>query len=177
MKTKKYIIGSKLLGLKDNHDEDVLVIVEDEDVNLYKREVIDGKDQVTRSVLNIERQMNFELPITFETARYYIINYQLDADIIKQDFPLEYHILDKRDKYIELLKWIVKNKACNFVKEGFNNGNCSKMIYHIEYLTYILENNSTELTDVQKEIIQKTHNKQMPSSYISILANKINNLR
>lgn len=174
----KYLIGSKLLELINNHDTDYLLVVESEDSSLYKREYVNGEDVVTRSTANIERQMNFELPFSVRTIGWYIINYQLDFDIIKQDFPFVYHILDKRAKYIEMLNWIVDNKALNFNKElNINNWHCSKMLYHVAYLTSILENNSVVITDEQKAIVQKIHDRQMPIAYLDVLEEKIRNLQ
>lgn len=174
----KYLIGSRLLGLDKSHDIDYLQIVESGDVTLYKRQLIEGDDILTRSTANISRQMNFEFPIDRKTATYYIINYQLDQNIIGQQFPYEYHVLDKKKEYIKLLNYIVNNQLMNFTKEiNINNGHCSKILYHVAYLTFIMENNSTVLTAEQKEIVQKIHDKQMSVKYLDVLEEKIRNLK
>ncbi len=172
----KYLVGSKLLGLSNCHDEDYITLVDgNEDVNV--RKYIDYKDVVVRSVQNVDKCMNFELPLNENTARYYIVNYQMDKEIIGQNFPLEYRILDRRSDYVSLLNWIVDNKACNFIKlKNMNHGHCSKLIYHIAYLTFILENNSTSLTAEQKETVQQIHDRAMPMEYLDELAEKIRNL-
>ena len=88
-----------------------------------------------------------------------------------------YRILDRRSDYVSLLNWIVDNKACNFIKlKNMNHGHCSKLIYHIAYLTFILENNSTSLTAEQKETVQQIHDRAMPMEYLDELAEKIRNL-
>lgn len=175
--SKRYLIGSCQLGLKNNHDTDYLQIEESGDGSRYKREFKNGEDVVTRSAVNIDRQMNFELPINEKTAKYYIINYQLDEEIIGQEFPYKYRILDKRDKYIQLLNYIADNKVLNFNKEiNINDWHCSKALYHVAYLTFILENNSTILTAEQKAVVQKIHDKQMPIAYLDELEEKIRNL-
>lgn len=175
---QKYLIGSCLLGLKNNHDCDYIVVV-DGDASLYEQQQFaNEKDTYIRSKENIDSTMLFRLPFENENARKYIVNYQLDKDIIGQDFPYEYHVLDRREDYIRLLNWIVDNKALNFVKDnGLNHGNCSKIIYHVAYTVFILENNSTALTTEQKEIVQKIHDKQMPNAYLDVLAEKIKNLK
>lgn len=165
----KYLVGSKLLGLSNCKDEDYITLT-DGNENVNTRKYIDNKDVVVRSVQNVDNCMNFKLPLNETTARYYIVNYQMDKDIIGQDFPLNYHILDRRSDYINLLNWIVDNEACNFVKtKNMNHGHCSKLIYHIAYLTFILENNSTSLTAEQKETVQQIHDRAMPMEYLDEL--------
>lgn len=173
---EKYLIGSCLLGLTNNHDCDYIVLA-DGDINLYKHQFVDEKDVFTRSKENLDATMLFQLPFDNKNIRRYIVNYQYDRDIIGQDFPYEYHILDRRGDYINLLNWIVDNQALNFKKIPYlNHGNCSKVIYHIAYTTFILENNSTTLTAEQKAIVQKIHDLQMPQSYLDVLEEKIRNL-
>ena len=173
-----FLIGSRLLGLSNNHDTDYLQITESDDVTFYKREHIKGEDVVTRSSANIARQMNFDMPINEKTVKYYIINYQLDEEIIGQEFPYKYRILDKRDKYIQLLNYIADNKVLNFNKEiNINDWHCSKALYHVAYLTFILENNSTVLTAQQKAVVQRIHDKQMPIAYLDELEEKIKTLK
>lgn len=176
---KKYLVGSCLLGLKNNHDCDYISVVESDDWTLYAREVKNGEENWTLSSANIAKQMNFELPLDKNKGvRKYIVNYQLDKDIIGQDFPYEYHILDRRGDYIRLLNYIVDNQALNFKKNPhFNHGNCSKIIYHVAYTTFILENNSTTLTSEQKAIVQKIHDKEMSQDYLDVLAEKIRELK
>lgn len=179
MNENRYLIGSYLLGLRNNHDRDMLVLdFENEDPNFYRRECVDGDDVVIYSVANLNQQINMKLPLSHITAKRYIINYQLDKSIIGQDFPIEYHILDRRSDYIDLLNWIVDNQAANFKKiPELNDGNCSKIIYHIAYTLFIVENNSTTLTAEQKAIVQKIHDRQMPQDYLDVLAEKIRNLK
>ncbi|MCM1289630.1 MAG: hypothetical protein NC132_03145 [Corallococcus sp.] len=173
---KTYIIGSKLLGLSNNSDCDTLVIL-DGDSDCFHCEHVDGLDTMKSTATHIGRYMAFEVPLNCETVIRYIANYQYDADIIGQNFPLKYHILDKRNKYIELLNWIVDNAACNFVKNlRFNKGNCSKIIYHVAYTVFILENGSTALTAEQKAIVQRIHDREMPQNYLDVLLQKIRKL-
>lgn len=172
----KFQVGSRLLGLNNCHDNDFIVIVEG-DVEIYKQQYLNEKEIFIRSKQNLDSTMLFELPFNLKTIRWYIVNYQLDKNIIGQDFPIEYHVLDRRDDYIRMLNWIVDNKACNFNKCIYlNNGNCSKMIYHVAYTAFILHNNSTILTKEQKEIIQKIHDLQMPQSYLDDLKDLIKGL-
>lgn len=166
---KKYLVGSKLLGLQNAHDTDILLLDEEEEerVDIH---------YCTKSFLF--KRMNFELPIEKPYINAYLHNYQLDADIIGQNFPYEYHILDQKDKYIELLTYLVDNKLMGFGRgEKYNCGQLLKSIYHVAYIAFIMQNNSTELTEEQKAIIQKIHDNQMPQEYLDELVEIISNLQ
>lgn len=174
---KKYLIGSKLLGLDDvKSDTDYIVIVgeEQEDSVVYDN----GIDYHYRRLSSIENTMLFRLPYDSCTIRYYVVNYQLDKDIIRQGFPYKFSVLDYRDKYIEMLNWIVDNKACNFKRcKYLNDGNCSQAITHVAYTAFIMQNRSVELTSEQRGVVQKLHDMQMPQDYLDELEKIIRNLR
>ena len=58
-------------------------------------------------------------------------------------------------------------KKYKFDKEKYSQNNCcDKKIYHIAYNMFILQNNSPILTNEQKEIVQKIHDKEMPIEYL-----------
>lgn len=176
---KQYLVGSKLLGLDNNSDIDYLVLVDDSyGGDFYEYDKQNDIEYHRRTASMLLRTLKFELPFDKKTIRYYVVNYQLDENIIGQDFPYKYSILDNRDKYVEMLNWIVDNKALNFAKIAeLNSGNCSKGIYHLAYIMFILENNSPTLTAEQKNIVQKIHDLNMPQSYLDVLEEKIRNLK
>ena len=161
---KKFLVGSKLVGLDNAKDNDIVVLNDE-----------DGRTDIhyiTEASLN--ERMTFKLPQNARAALTYMYNYQYDIDIIKQDFPYVYHILDMRNKYIEVLNWIVDNQALGFNRRvDYNNGHLAKHMYHVAYTTFIMLNNSVELTSEQKDIVQKIHDKQMPRGYLDELENII----
>lgn len=165
----KYKIGSNILHLNNCKDVDYLVI---DDTKEYIRVYENGEDIVYSSTENILKRMKFKTknPLV-------LFNYQMDFDIIGQDFPIEYHILDYRQELIEQLKRTVKNKQFNFNKRiRVNKLYCSKSIYHIAYNIFILQNNSPIITEKQKAIVQKIHDGLMPIEYIDVLENMLNKL-
>ena len=174
---KKYLIGSSLLGLSNNKDEDYVIIDNSID-NKYGsiHEYKDGVDYFYKTAQRLDDIFNFR--VDYKKDLYpFVVAYQYDKDIIKQDFPLEYHILDNREKWKEFLIYIAVGEKMNFTKKvKFTNGCISKLIYHIAYLTYILKNNSTTLTTEQKQKIQKIHDKQMPLEFLDELKADIMNL-
>lgn len=159
----KYLVGSKLLGLTNNKDEDYLCLT-DEDKT--RKEFINGKEiKYTPIKLLIERLNNIDVHNMFT-----LWNYQLDEDIIGQDFPIKYHYLEHKDQYMKLIDYIIKNKEFNFNKDiTADNRCCTKIIYHIAYNIFILKNNSPIITEEQKAIIQKIHDLEMPIDYLDEL--------
>lgn len=166
---KKFLIGSSMLGLTNTKDTDYLyiyegsekVIVNDENDNRYRTK---------------EYQIEL-LEFKNEDGRK-LFNYQCDQTI-NSEFGsfIPYNIIDYKKELITFLKEIVKEKKFNFYwRITANGGNCTKMIYHIAYNLFIIENNSPIITNEQKEIIQKIHDLKMPINYIYELERRINEL-
>lgn len=173
---KKFLMGSKLLNLNNCNDTDYLILLEtEEEIKELKKDKNNTKefDLHYFTIEDIKRIMKFSKDFYFN-----FMAYQLDFNIIKQNFPIEFHILEYKNELKNYLKWIVKNKKFNFNKNLVFGKNhvCSKLIYHIAYMTFILENNSIIITSKQKEIIQKIHDLKMSSDYLDELENKIDKL-
>lgn len=169
----KYLVGSTLLNLDNVKDTDVLIVVDSEDDIAISKE---DRHFITKTQL--ENRLRLKLPSLKEALRYYMVNYQFDRSIIGSDFPIEYHILDYREQYIELLNWTVDHKAIGFDSRGdYNSGIVLKYMYHVAYTAFIMKNNSTTITPEQKAIIQKIHDRQMPQSYLEELAAMIKDLK
>lgn len=171
----KYLVGSNLLGLTKNKDTDY-VVLDSTIEKIGKRKIDNGVECFYYSPNYLTQLMHFELPYDREILKYMWI-YQYDIDIIGQDFPIVWHILDYKDKVKEFLNWVVDNKALNFTKDiYFNDYKMSKLLYHITYMTYILKNNSVQLTKEQKENIQKIHDYEMPLEFLDTLEQEIKSL-
>lgn len=166
----KYLVGSYLLGLSNQKDNDYLVIGEKpKDISLFNAD----------EDIRFRKEEELKGCLRFENNSFgWIYNYQLDQ-VINPSFATyySYNILDYKDKLKERLKNVVKNKSYNFNKiltQG--DGCCSKIIYHIAYNTFILENNNPIITAEQKAIIQDIHDLKKPIAYLDELAAKINAL-
>jgi hypothetical protein len=169
----KYLIGSKLLGLNNNKDSDFLILSKEHD---YKRVWENDEDVVYRSVEHINKFLTYDVDVQRHHPLL-LFNYQLDHSIIGQDFPVYFNILEHKDKVKELLHCVVDNRLYNFNKRiTLNKLYCCKNLYHFAYNLFILMNNSTQLTEEQKEIIQKIHDGLMPISYIDEMKTMLNNL-
>ena len=165
---EKYQVGSKLLGLENNKDNDFVVICED--IVITRRIVENGEEIFYKTREELINTLNFNSPNNYNT----LYNYQYDRDIIGKDFPVDYHILEHKNKLVIYLQKIVDNRLFNFNKlVTCNGGNCSPKIYHIAYNAFILKNNSPIITEGQKEIIQKIHDAKMPISYLDDLEKMI----
>lgn len=170
MDNKCFLIGSKILNLSNCKDIDYLIL-DDNKNNIYNQ---NNADYRYKTITNIKETLEFKN----DDGRK-LFNYQLDRTINKEfgEF-IPYNILDYRNELIKFLKEIASNKMFNFNKRvTTNNGHCSKIIYHIAYNLFILENNSPIITDKQKAIIQKIHDRLMPIEYIDELEKRINNLK
>lgn len=165
--TKKYLVGSKLLGLSNTKDTDYVVLVKENGV--YKRVIEDGADVLYISEEYVKQIMSF----TFKSYTYSINAFNYDANIIGQDFPIEYHILDYKKELKALLQYIAKNNLLNFSNKITINGYMSPNLYRVYYNYCILENNSVLLTAIQKETVQKIHDNEMPISFLDELKEKI----
>lgn len=129
-----------------------------------------GVDYRYRTLENVKKTLEFK-----GNDDRKLFNYQLDKSINKEfgEF-LPYTLLDYKNELISYLKDIVKCKRFNFDKRVTSNkGHCTKIIYHIAYNLFILENNSPIITDEQKEIIQKIHDRLMPIEYLDELEKRI----
>lgn len=170
----RYLVGSNLLGLTNNKDIDYLEFCEECDYKFTKE---NGNDVIYVSYEELLQRLKFKKDFK-QYAKYLIINYQFDKDIIGQDFPINYHILDYKENLLNLLIQIIDNKWLNVNKRiSVNKGHCSKLIYHIAYNVFILKNNSPIITPEQKEIIQRLHDRETPISFIDELIEMIVNLK
>lgn len=173
----KFKIGSSLI-LQNCRDNDYLVIAEKlpskEEYLSNKQEGIEYHYYTKEMILD---EIGFKKPFNRTTILPYLWSYQLDENIIKQGFPFKHSVIRSRNNYISLLNYLIDSHWFDRKRSPMlNNGNCSKIIYHIAYIVFILENNSTILTDEQKAIVQQIHDKQMPQSYLDTLQEKIKNL-
>lgn len=170
---EKYLIGSSLLGIKNTRDKDYIVFIDNAN---YTRSAVVMEN--LEGNIHYRNKDDFIKSLNFKLEDYKsLVNYQCDREFIGEDFPIEYHILDYKDKVIEMLKRISKFNKCGFSKNFMQGDNCCiKRIYHIAYNIFIVQNNSVELTDKQLEIVQKIHDIQMPIDYIDTLKEMIDNL-
>lgn len=168
---EKYKVGSSILHL--NNCKDIDYVIFNDEYDDCTRKYINGEDILYLHKDKLINRLSFK-----EKSLYRLtFNYQYDKDIIGQDFPIEYHILDYRQELIDTLKKVVKNKMFNFNKRiKLNKLYCSQCIYHIAYNIFILQNNSPIITENQKAIVQKIHDGLMPIAYIDVLENMLNKL-
>lgn len=157
-----YRIGSTLLHLNNCNDIDYLVL---NDSKTYTRVYENGNDVLYDTIDNICDRLQFKYK-----SPLLLYNYQLDYCIIGQEFPIEYHILDYKKELIKYLKEAIRLKMFNFNKRiRYNKLYCSKIIYHVAYNIFILQNNSPIITEEQKAIVQQIHDGLMPIEYLDVL--------
>ena len=163
----KYKVGSVGVGVSNNRDKDYVVISNEVD---YKRTF----DKETKEEIIYISEETLKNNLKFKgNFHHQLYNYQYDREIIGEDFPIEYHILDYKKELLEYLKTIVENKSFNMNTRITAKGCCTKPVYHVAYNYFILKNNSPILTDEQFTIINMIHDGEMPISYINELSNNI----
>ncbi len=163
-----YQIGSKALGLNNTRDNDYIVIVDKN--NYYSRILTSEYELKLISKDFLLKNLNFE-------TRYAIYNYQYDKQIIGNEFPIDYHLMNHKEQLIDFISNTIKSKEMNFNKRiTVNNGCCSKLVYHVAWNIFALINNSVILTEEQKDIVQKIHDEEMPIKYIDTLIDLFKNL-
>ena len=170
----KYKVGSVALGLNNTKDIDYVVIS-----NKKQKISVVNNDGIYEDLWYF-RLEDLYRNLQFKSRNIFTLlsNYEYDIEIIGSSFPIKYHILDYKEQLIKLLKEIVNNKSFNFDKRITQGNNCCcKIIYHITYNLFILENNSPIITDEQKEIIQKIHDRLMTIDYLDELEHRIYNLK
>ena len=180
----RYLLGSKILKLDNSRDHDYIVVSEGEE---YRREWLEnGEDILYIGEITLKNKLEFKdidslisnnTPSNRQLLNRMLYNYQYDKDIMPEEFCITYTLLDYREELTKLLKHIKEKKLFNFNKRiKINNQFCSKIVYHIAYNIFILQNNSPILTQEQKEIIQKIHDFKMPVEYVDVLNEMIDNL-
>lgn len=162
----KFLVGSQLLGLTNAKDIDYYVILDE-------GETLNRESGVDYHVVDWSKRLKV---LTFQDTNpnYCIFCYQHDKQI-NPSFAefFEYNLLDYKKELIDLIDNIIKNKLLNFNNKITTTNNCCcKIIYHIAYNIFILENNSPIITAEQKEIIQQIHDRVMPIEYLDTLKNK-----
>jgi len=176
-----YQVGSTKLNLKNTHDIDYVGIVDSEEDFYSKHVKYDNKDIIYRSIGNITKYLNFKERVTSQSCEAYLCNIGFDENIVDKSFPIKWSILDHREDYIKLLNEMVDRKLWWFHKifENIDNKDYTlpKDLYRLEYLIYILENNTTELTKEELYILQKLHDKQMPVDFIEEIIARIKKLK
>lgn len=170
---EKYKVGSGILHLENCKDTDYVIL--SNGYGDYK--MVYDKDTGEDLIYITPEYLTSLLTYQKKKKQLLIYNYQYDRGIIGEEFPIEYHILDYRQELINYLKEVSKFKLFNFNKRiKYNKLYCSKIIYHIAYNIFILQNNSPIITEEQKAIVQQIHDGKMPIEYIDVLENMLNNL-
>ena len=171
---KKYKVGSGILHLENCKDTDYVIL--SNEYGNYKM-VYDKETKEDLIYITPEYLMK-RLTFTITKNKLLIYNYQYDRELIGNEFPIEYHILDYKDKLIEFLMFVVERKLFNLNRLIVcDERYCSRVIYHIAYNVFILQNNSPILTEEQLKIVQQIHDYQMPIDYVDTLTSMIYELK
>lgn len=166
MSFKKYLVGSALLNLKNINDLDYISLEnnnEKENNNLLKNnEKIDIFYVDSKRIASLTYDIDY-----FENSKTLFENFQYDNSIRSnlghEKIPIEFRILENREKVIELLNFTKENMLQNYTPLiSYPGGFMTKSTLNVVYTKFIIENNSIILTEEQKDVIQRIHDRSMP---------------
>lgn len=166
----KYLFGSKLLQLNNCRDEDWLIFVNKRGADIKEK----GHRSIScyNTILNRFVMGKNEAKDIFKS--FYL--YQLSAPFIdKEDYLFNFfNILEHRRVWITQLKgYINLEKTEQLSQKG---DVLPKQFYHLAYQYYMLVEDAHWISDEAKEIVQKIHDYEMPTSYFYELKELINSL-
>lgn len=159
-KLNLYEVGFSKIEPNVAKDKDYLCVLPDETgkTMLHYHKYLGNKDVFFETPEFLYKRFNYSLGI----PRLLLTNYYLDADIIGNEFPFEFHFLEHKNEILKLLDQIKTGGLFNYVPGlTFNGGHISKLVYHVAISKFFIQNDKMILTPEQKEIIIKIHNCQM----------------
>lgn len=164
----EYFIGYSLINPKKARDIDILRLVSDDDL-VVSRE-LETRDDVQLDVLTkstglIKRQMDYDWSVA-NKLDLLCYNWQLDIDIIKQNFPIVFHLTDKTQEQLKVLETIfLKGRLnCNpniAIELGSITNAVDKKLYNVAATCFILLNKKAYFTDKQLNVIERIHDYQV----------------
>ena len=157
------IVGSSILGLENVRDRDILVLDSEREYSWF------DLDKNNFHPVSYERLKN---EMAFMPNRYWdgFYAYMLDSDINPNE--LDYNVFEHKDDMRKMLKEFNFERRGMVIPEKYapKIEFLDKKYYHLAYNLFLLQNGSKELSQEQKDIIQKIHDREMPLSYKDILA-------
>ena len=163
------IVGSSILGLENVRDRDILVLDSEREYSWF------DLDKNNFHPVSYERLKN---EMAFMPNRYWdgFYAYMLDSDINPNE--LDYNVFEHKDDMRKMLKEFNFERRGMVIPEKYapKIEFLDKKYYHLAYNLFLLQNGSKELSQEQKDIIQKIHDREMPLSYKDILVHEIKNL-
>lgn len=172
---KRYLTGSKLLGLQDLSSDTDYIEIDEENLENYKFLKEEGKvDIFVVGKDKLQRTLTFE---EINSQTLYNIFYDKTIRGSENALDFDYNLLDYKTQLIEFLKYIAANKLYNFnPRIGTLEGKIKEQVYLVAYNTFICANNSIALSEEQLQIIKDIHDGKKDIEYIATLQTLIYNL-
>ena len=165
-----YLVGSKMLGLQNCHDEDWLTF-------------IDEKSSIAREsgchsisfYKNIIRQFKEGQIIHFDYFKALFI-YQLSSGFFDDEGYIfkDFNILEHQVVWKKWLKAYVNSEAIS--NRILKDSRIQKWCYHLLYQYYMIKENTHRLSEEAMSEVQKIHDLERPSSSFEELKALINSL-
>lgn len=192
---KKYLTGSRFIGLENCHDYDYLIIC---DKTQWKRATPEDRKnkqdnhywtiELIKKSLNFEDQFSSANWDSLSTMRALLVTNVLfiqhllsDVELCKSEKWVNKELFfNNKNKYKDGLLWAVQHNVYNLnydfmIRENMYC-NCTRRIYNVMYTLYILLNGDFYITEQQKQILQTIHDNQMPLEFLKEIPPLINQL-
>lgn len=170
MREYKYLLGSKMLKLENNRDEDWTVFVNEnaKTANNYGYKSI----PFFQTIINFFTRGNNIKADPYSA----LFLYQLSTGFVDDaEYPFgEFNILEHIKVWKEWLKAYMNGKKVE--ARATKTDILPKQFYHILYQYYMITENVHFISDEAKAKVQKIHDLEMPSEYFYELRDLINSL-
>lgn len=166
----KFLLGSAMLGLKNNRDEDWVEFVD----KMGKEINIQGQRSIPYNQFSIKYFISGEHLKANEYNAIYL--YQLSNGFMHgEDYPFEsFNILDHKEIWV---KWLQHYLNSDKIEQmAIKKDVLPKHFYHILYQYYMIKENMHWISEESKEEVQKIHDLDIPSTYFYTLKELINSL-
>ena len=166
----KYLVGSKLLKLTNNRDEDWITFVA-EDSSVARKT---GKHSISfyQTLIKLFSSGKNIKADPFKALYIYQLS---NGFILEEDYPFkEFNILEHKKAWIDWLKAYTNAKSSE--DWATKTEVLPKQFYHLLYQYYMIKENTHWISEEAKAEVQKIHDLEVPSSYFYELQGLINSL-
>ena len=170
MNEYKYLLGSKMLKLENNRDEDWVIFFPENTKAAREK----GGHSIAFFKTILKHFINGKKIAANPYNALYL--YQLsNGFILDESYPFkDFNILEHQAVWIN---WITAYMCAAEVEaEAIKATVLPKEFYHILYQYYMIKENTHWISDEAKAKVQKIHDLEMPSSYFEELRALINSL-
>lgn len=170
MREYKYLVGSKLLKLTNNRDEDWITFVSEKSKVAQKT----GKHSIS-FYQTLVKLFSSGKNIKADPFKALYIYQLSNGFITEEDYPFkDFNVLENKETWASWLKAYIN--ASTTEAWATETDTLPKQFYHPLYQYYMIKENTHWISEEARAKVQKIHDLEMPSSYFEELRALINSL-